>query len=34
VQEYIYDELKNKRTIDFDNITKQQGLSYAQKLAK
>ncbi len=34
VQEYIYEELKNKKIIDFDNITKHQALSYAQKLAK
>ena len=33
-QQYIYDELKNKNIIDFDNITKHSALSCAQQLAK
>ena len=29
VQEYIYDELKNKRKIDFWNIKKETALEYS-----
>ena len=34
VQEYIYNELKNKRKIDFENIKKVGALEYSQTLAR
>ena len=33
VPDYIYEEYKQKRLIDFDNLTKSPALNYANRLA-